>query len=104
MKGLNQGLNHFVYQCLFMNVFRSSKELLLTPVVISRNKQERVLIEGSINSLRISIGVKQVSDMPYFYATILRGEAFRLTLVHLSRRMRDLLLHTVNNRLHKQNA
>ncbi|XP_060589940.1 LOW QUALITY PROTEIN: actin-related protein 2/3 complex subunit 4-like [Ruditapes philippinarum] len=38
---------------------KSSKELLLTPVVISRNKQERVLIEGSINSLRISIGVKQ---------------------------------------------
>ena len=40
--------------------FRSSKELLLTPVVISRNEKERVLIEGSINSLRISISVKQV--------------------------------------------
>lgn len=41
-------------------VFRSSKELLLTPVVISRNEKEKVLIEGSINSLRISIAVKQV--------------------------------------------
>ena len=40
--------------------FRSSKELLLTPVVISRNEKEKVLIEGSINSLRISIAVKQV--------------------------------------------
>ncbi|XP_045166758.1 actin-related protein 2/3 complex subunit 4 isoform X2 [Mercenaria mercenaria] len=42
---------------------KSSKELLLTPVVISRNKQERVLIEGSINSLRISIGVKQSDEI-----------------------------------------
>jgi len=39
----------------------TSKELLLTPVVISRNEKERVLIEGSVNSLRISIAVKQVT-------------------------------------------
>ena len=39
---------------------RTSKELLLTPVVISRNEKERVLIEGSVNSLRISIAIKQV--------------------------------------------
>ena len=45
--------------CTFF--FRSSKELLLTPVVISRNEKEKVLIEGSVNSIRISIGVKQVS-------------------------------------------
>jgi len=38
----------------------TSKELLLTPVVISRNEKEKVLIEGSVNSLRISIAVKQV--------------------------------------------
>ncbi|CAH1783142.1 unnamed protein product, partial [Owenia fusiformis] len=42
---------------------RSSKELLLTPVVISRNEKEKVLIEGSINSLRISIGVKQADEI-----------------------------------------
>lgn len=41
--------------------FRSSKELLLQPVVISRNDKEKVLIEGSINSVRVSIAVKQVS-------------------------------------------
>lgn len=39
---------------------RTSRELLLTPVVISRNEKERVLIEGSVNSLRISIAIKQV--------------------------------------------
>lgn len=39
---------------------RSSKELLLQPVVISRNDKEKVLIEGSINSVRVSIAVKQV--------------------------------------------
>ena len=39
---------------------RTSKELLLTPVVISRNEKEKVLIEGSVNSIRISIAVKQV--------------------------------------------
>lgn len=40
-----------------------SKELLLTPVIISRNDKEKVLIESSINSMRISIAVKQVDDL-----------------------------------------
>ena len=39
----------------------SSKELLLTPLVVSRNEKEKVLIEGSINSIRVSIAIKQVS-------------------------------------------
>jgi len=39
---------------------RSSKQLLLNPVVISRNQNERIFIEGSVNSVRISIAVKQV--------------------------------------------
>ncbi|XP_013412548.1 actin-related protein 2/3 complex subunit 4 [Lingula anatina] len=42
---------------------KSSKELLLTPVVISRNEKEKVLIEGSVNSLRISIAVKQADEI-----------------------------------------
>ncbi|VDM44131.1 unnamed protein product [Toxocara canis] len=41
----------------------TSKELLLTPVVVSRNKQERVLIEPSVNSVRVSIAVKQADDI-----------------------------------------
>lgn len=47
--------------------YRSSKELLLQPVVISRNDKEKVLIEGSINSVRVSIAVKQVRgyDPPF---------------------------------------
>lgn len=36
---------------------------MLTPVVVSRNKQERVLIEPSINSVRVSIAVKQADDI-----------------------------------------
>ncbi|KAJ3092647.1 Actin- protein 2/3 complex subunit 4 [Quaeritorhiza haematococci] len=40
-----------------------SKEVLLTPVVISRNENEKVLIEGSINSLRVSIKIKQADEI-----------------------------------------
>jgi actin related protein 2/3 complex, subunit 4 len=43
--------------------FSSSKEVLLTPVVVSRNENEKILIEGSINSLRISIKIKQADDI-----------------------------------------
>ncbi|EAW64004.1 hCG1995701, isoform CRA_g [Homo sapiens] len=42
---------------------RSSKELLLQPVTISRNEKEKVLIEGSINSVRVSIAVKQADEI-----------------------------------------
>ncbi|EFN62426.1 Actin-related protein 2/3 complex subunit 4 [Camponotus floridanus] len=42
---------------------RASKELLLTPILISRNDKEKVLIESSINSMRISIAVKQADDL-----------------------------------------
>ena len=33
------------------------------PVVISRNENERVLIEGSVNSLRISIAIKKADEL-----------------------------------------
>jgi len=42
---------------------RANKELLLNPVIISRNKNEKVLIEGSINSLRVSICIKQADEL-----------------------------------------
>ena len=42
---------------------RKSKELLLVPVVISRNENERVLIEGSVNSIRISIAIKKSDEL-----------------------------------------
>jgi len=44
---------------------RSSKELILNPVIISRNDKERVLIEASINSVRISIAIKQADDLEH---------------------------------------
>ena len=40
-----------------------STELLLAPVIISRNKNEKVLIEASVNSVRVSIRIKQADDM-----------------------------------------
>jgi len=42
---------------------RSSKEVLFTPLEICRNDKEKVLIEGSINSLRMSIAIKQADDI-----------------------------------------
>jgi actin related protein 2/3 complex subunit 4 len=42
---------------------KMNKELLLTPVVISRDETEKVLIEGSINAVRISIAIKQADEM-----------------------------------------
>jgi len=42
---------------------RTSNEVLLHPVVIARNSQEKVLIEGSINSVRVSIKIKQSDDV-----------------------------------------
>jgi actin related protein 2/3 complex subunit 4 len=40
-----------------------SKEVLLTPLTISRNENERVLIEPSINSIRMSIRIKQADEI-----------------------------------------
>ncbi|KAF9173052.1 Actin- protein 2/3 complex subunit 4, partial [Mortierella sp. AD010] len=36
-----------------------SREVLLNPLVVSRSERERVLIESSVNSIRISIAIKQ---------------------------------------------
>jgi len=54
---------------------RQNKELLLNPIIIARNKEkpvsvgsgtrnnnEKVLIEGSINSVRVSICIKQADE------------------------------------------
>lgn len=42
---------------------RSSKELLLTPLIVSRNEKEKVQIESSVNSIRVSIAVKQADEI-----------------------------------------
>ncbi|KAI1796512.1 actin-like protein ARPC3 [Ganoderma leucocontextum] len=41
----------------------SSKEVLLNPLTISRNENERVLVEPSVNSVRISIKIKQADEI-----------------------------------------
>jgi len=42
---------------------RMSKEVLLSPVIIARNESEKTLIEPSINSIRISICIKQSDEI-----------------------------------------
>ncbi|CAJ0578481.1 unnamed protein product, partial [Mesorhabditis spiculigera] len=42
---------------------RTAQETILTPVTIARNKQERVLIEPSINSVRVSISMKKADEL-----------------------------------------
>jgi actin related protein 2/3 complex, subunit 4 len=42
---------------------RTAQEVLLTPMVISRNENEQVLIEPSINSIRVSIRIKQADEI-----------------------------------------
>lgn len=60
----------------------SSKEALLTPLVISRNENERVLIEASVNSVRLSIRIKQADEIERILANkftrflMQRAEAF----------------------------
>ena len=60
----------------------SSLEVLLTPLVISRNENEKVLIEPSVNSVRVSIRIKQADEIERILAhkftrfLMQRAEAF----------------------------
>ena len=42
---------------------KSSPEVLLGSVILSRSEKEKVLIESSINSLRVSVTIKQVDEI-----------------------------------------
>jgi actin related protein 2/3 complex subunit 4 len=44
---------------------QSSPEVLLAPLTIARNENERVLIETSINSVRVSIKIKQADEIEH---------------------------------------
>ncbi|KAL6937338.1 Arp complex subunit [Hanseniaspora vineae] len=46
-----------------IEVAHQSMELLLNPMHISRNEHEQVLIEPSVNSVRVSIKVKQSDEI-----------------------------------------
>ena len=41
----------------------TSHEVLLNPLIISRSEKEQVLIEPSVNSVRMSIRIKQQDDI-----------------------------------------
>ena len=41
----------------------TSPEVLLNPLTVSRNEHERVLIEPSVNSIRVSIKIKQADEI-----------------------------------------
>lgn len=43
----------------------TSPELLLNPLTISRNENERVLIEPTVNSVRVSIRIKQADEIEH---------------------------------------
>lgn len=49
---------------MYLNgAYSGSKEVLLNPLTISRNENERVLIEPSVNSIRMSIKIKQADEI-----------------------------------------
>uniref|UniRef100_A0A915JY06 ARPC4 n=1 Tax=Romanomermis culicivorax TaxID=13658 RepID=A0A915JY06_ROMCU len=65
---------------------KSSKELLLTPIVISRNEKEKILIEASINSVRISIAIKQGYDISFLITNAHTEQMYKHKLV-------DFIIH-----------
>ncbi|WWC64351.1 uncharacterized protein I303_106961 [Kwoniella dejecticola CBS 10117] len=42
---------------------QTSPEALLKPLIVSRNESERVLIEPSVNAIRLSISIKQADEI-----------------------------------------
>ncbi|KAI7218555.1 Actin-related protein 2/3 complex subunit [Hortaea werneckii] len=44
---------------------RTSPELILNPLTVSRNQEERVLIEPSVNSVRVSLRIKQADEIEH---------------------------------------
>ncbi|XP_024985722.1 actin-related protein 2/3 complex subunit 4-like isoform X1 [Cynara cardunculus var. scolymus] len=63
---------------------KSSPELLLKPVLICRNEAEKCLIEASINSVRMSIKLKQADELEniltkkFLRFLTMRAEAFQV--------------------------
>ena len=55
--------NHRPHRVRFASCSRGSKELQLNPITICRTEQEKCLIETSINSVRVSIAIKQADEV-----------------------------------------
>lgn len=43
----------------------TSPELILNPLTVARNQEERVLVEPSVNSVRVSIRIKQADEIEH---------------------------------------
>lgn len=43
----------------------SSPEVILNPLTVSRNQEERVFVEPSVNSVRVSIRIKQSDEIEH---------------------------------------
>ncbi|GIQ85854.1 actin-related protein 2/3 complex subunit 4, partial [Kipferlia bialata] len=63
----------------------SSESTLMQPVVVSRSASEKVLIEGSINSVRISLLIKKMDSVDTMLAT-----RFSQFLIHRADQLRIL--------------
>ena len=60
-------LRHFPSQLVERQVhpeveFQDNAKLLLAPIVVSKSENEHCLIEASINSVRVSIAIKKLSE------------------------------------------
>jgi len=64
-------------------------EALLTPLVVARNAQEQVLIEPSINSVRLSIRIKQADDIERILAHKVRASLASSTFALAERLLRE---------------
>ena len=61
-------LQHFASQIVERHIkpeveTQTSSEVILNPIIIARNENEHTLIETSINSVRISMKIKQSDDI-----------------------------------------
>ena len=63
---------------------QTTKEVIAKPIIISRSATEKVMIETSINSVRVSIHVKQIDDVDRLLAKMFmrflaqRADSFRV--------------------------
>jgi hypothetical protein len=82
----------------------TSKEVIMNPLMISRNENEQVLIETSVNSVRINIKIKQADDLE----TILCHKFSRFMMMRADNfvilRRKPIDVSTLGNLCNIQNA
>lgn len=56
--------------------YSKNPEVLLVPLIVSRNANEQVLVEASVNSVRVSIKIKQADEIEEILAHKVRLDCF----------------------------